>query len=384
MKMFLQMLFLLLPSLSTTSPLYQRCSPLHSDQNFCRLPGANTVEIITKRKSSVECSNYCEFLNSQHPSYTGHLLHNYTDYYPSILKDKTNFKLIESQEGEFKLSYNYLHASFSNIPLVDIAEIMSAYKTCHGFNFFSDSGVCQLFPYSPEPTFRTDNKLCIYYQKSAFGSCPLKTYEDDCHNVVAADGSDNGIYWISINNLFHPIYCVFSGGQKYTVFQRRVDGSVNFGVDWDHYKEGFGDLRGSFWLGNELLHKLTHTRPYTMSIYMETFDAESAQQDYINFQLKSEAFEYAAVYTSNNGTANDGLYGNTAFSTFDEDNDVLAAENCASKYSCGWWFKQCHIGILNGLYMTPDTQIPAYSINWPPYKGFGVPMRYSLMMLRRM
>ena len=40
--------------------------------------------------------------------------------------------------------------------------------------------------------------------------------------------------------------------------QRRTKGDVFFNRDWDSYKEGFGELDGDFWLGNEAIHILTY------------------------------------------------------------------------------------------------------------------------------
>ena len=41
--------------------------------------------------------------------------------------------------------------------------------------------------------------------------------------------------------------------------QRRESGDQDFYLDWDDYKEGFGDLEGNFWLGLETMYQLTST-----------------------------------------------------------------------------------------------------------------------------
>ncbi|XP_076805266.1 fibrinogen beta chain-like [Clavelina lepadiformis] len=48
------------------------------------------------------------------------------------------------------------------------------------------------------------------------------------------------------------VYCE----DGWTIFQRRIDGSVSFGRPWDDYANGFGQIDGEFWLGKRKLVQL--------------------------------------------------------------------------------------------------------------------------------
>ena len=41
------------------------------------------------------------------------------------------------------------------------------------------------------------------------------------------------------------------------MFQKRLNGSVDFYRYWNDYKRGFGDLNSEFWLGLDKIHRLT-------------------------------------------------------------------------------------------------------------------------------
>ena len=51
-----------------------------------------------------------------------------------------------------------------------------------------------------------------------------------------------------------------SDGGKWMVIQHRINGSVDFYLNWTDYVNGFGDLEGEFWYGLENIHHLHHTR----------------------------------------------------------------------------------------------------------------------------
>jgi len=57
------------------------------------------------------------------------------------------------------------------------------------------------------------------------------------------------------------------------MIQRRRVGLTSFDRDWKQYRNGFGTIRGDFWLGNEHIFRLTQ-QPSTLRIEMEVSVAE--------------------------------------------------------------------------------------------------------------
>ena len=70
----------------------------------------------------------------------------------------------------------------------------------------------------------------------------------------------SGVYTIQPDKPAFQVYCdMTTDGGEWTIFQRRMDGSVDFYCNWTEYQQGFGSLSGEFWLGLDKIHHLTST-----------------------------------------------------------------------------------------------------------------------------
>ena len=83
-----------------------------------------------------------------------------------------------------------------------------------------------------------------------------------------------------------------TAGGGWTVFQKRLDGSVNFFVGWTDYKNGFGNLNGEFWLGLDKIHRLTRATKNRLRVDLEDTTGNSAYADYDMFAVTSESTKY--------------------------------------------------------------------------------------------
>ncbi|XP_058178528.1 ficolin-2-like [Anopheles ziemanni] len=128
-------------------------------------------------------------------------------------------------------------------------------------------------------------------------------------------------------------------GGSWTVFQRRIDGSVDFFRNWTMYKHGFGDDNGEHWLGLEKLHAMTRSGRHELLVLLEDFDGNFTYALYDEFKIASEAEKYKLTVGKYSGTAGDSLeyHNGLKFSIFDQDNDE-SIDNLAEKYKGAWWF----------------------------------------------
>ena len=96
-------------------------------------------------------------------------------------------------------------------------------------------------------------------------------------------------------------------GGGWIVFQRRLDGSVDFYLDWESYKNGFGDLNGEFSLGNDNLHRLTGNDDAILRVDLEDFDGDTRYAEYTTFKVADEADNYRLLIGGYSGTAGDSM-----------------------------------------------------------------------------
>ena len=88
------------------------------------------------------------------------------------------------------------------------------------------------------------------------------------------------------------MYCdQTTDGGGWTVFQKRLDGSVDFFGSWRYYERGFGNLNGEFWLGLDKIHRLTK-EPSRLRVDLEDFDSQTAYAQYDLFGVAEERDNY--------------------------------------------------------------------------------------------
>ena len=211
----------------------------------------------------------------------------------------------------------------------------------------------------------------------------------DCKEVHRRRCTQDGVYTIDPhcpNQKPFQVYC----NNKYTIFQRRMDGSVNFTKGWDDYVSGFGSVWGEQWLGLEKIHCLTtRTARTEMRIDMADFQGDKKYAYYNFFMVGNAASKYKLQVAGYSGTAGDSIeYGSggdnhngMAFSTYDSDND-LASYHCAQYTKGGWWFNACMSSQLNGIYHHDTTPIASEAVYWYTFPGYKCSLKFAEMKLR--
>ena len=120
----------------------------------------------------------------------------------------------------------------------------------------------------------------------------------NCAEIYKSAGkSTDGIYTIKPGNMTaFEVFCdQTTAGGGWTVFQRRLDGSVDFYRNWSDYKHGFGDVYGEFWLGLDKIHRLTSDNNSMLRVDLEDFKGNTTYAEYNIFGVMSEKDKYRLI-----------------------------------------------------------------------------------------
>ena len=176
-------------------------------------------------------------------------------------------------------------------------------------------------------------------------------------------------------------------GSGWTVFQRRMDGSVSFNKSWDSYVDGFGGLKREHWLGLEKIHCLIASKGRA-EIYVDMYDCDGVRKyaRYSYFHVEGSSVNYKLHVSGYSGTAGDSFrqvvdLNGMQFSTRDRDHDQWS-NNCAGEYGGGWWFNSCYHCNLNGPYICGDVQRTGVGMIWYAFRGSRHSLKYTEMKMR--
>nr|XP_012606027.1 ficolin-3 isoform X2 [Microcebus murinus] len=207
-----------------------------------------------------------------------------------------------------------------------------------------------------------------------------------CRELLSRGATLSGWYHLCLpEGRALPVFCdMDTAGGGWLVFQRRLDGSVDFFRTWSSYKAGFGSQESEFWLGNENLHQLTLQGTWELQVELEDFNGNRTFAHYATFRLLGEAEHYQLVLGKfSGGTAGDSLsfHSKKPFTTYDADHDSSGG-NCAVVVHGAWWYGSCYRSNLNGRYAASEAAAHKYGIDWASGRGVGHPYRRVRMMLR--
>ncbi|XP_069114627.1 fibroleukin-like [Argopecten irradians] len=229
---------------------------------------------------------------------------------------------------------------------------------CKSFMYNFETKVCSTFSSGISNSSGTSNVQNRYFQKGI--RCP----------TVNVHGT-----WAN---------CEIYQSKCWLIVQRRYDGSLKFDKTWDEFKAGFGDLDGEYWLGNEVLHLLTHARNLSAMFVIEDWNGVEKYAQYDSIKVSSEADKYRMTVSGYSGTAGDCMsyHSGMQFSTKDSDNDGHGGGSCSLEYdSMGFWYNLCVNCNINAKHIVDTGGTNTHALIWLTFSNKFQPMKKSKMMI---
>ncbi|XP_077791950.1 angiopoietin-related protein 5-like [Podarcis muralis] len=225
--------------------------------------------------------------------------------------------------------------------------------------------------------------LILDFQQAGTKAQPRRAVQGpDCTAIFAANASlPSGVYRIKPKH-YHKSFEVFcekryDGG--WTIIQRRNGQGVYGGPEdfrrWmSEYEKGFGHVDFEHWLGLVYIHALTHQpdKKCELRVDMRNCKGKKGYAVYKTFEIGNEDEKYRLSLGKYRGNVGDAFRGREPsenqdgnfFSAVDSDNDDCgpcfvgdeAFDSCAGElYGSGWWFSNCGMADLNGMWHPKDS-----------------------------
>ncbi|XP_055941611.1 techylectin-5A-like [Argiope bruennichi] len=173
----------------------------------------------------------------------------------------------------------------------------------------------------------------------------------DCSEILANGHNISRVYTIWPREFPAKkqlkVFCdMEKNGGGWTMIQRRGKYPVqqDFNLDWESYKNGFGNLTQEFWLGNENIRLLC------LKGCKIRFDLQDERgivyfAVYQNFNLTAN--NYRIDISGYSGNATDAMKYHNKYEFYTKDRDTFGK---AKEYQSGWWHGGNYYCNLNGIY----------------------------------
>ena len=115
-----------------------------------------------------------------------------------------------------------------------------------------------------------------------------------------------------------------------------------FNKPWVQFQQPFGDPSSQYWIGLERMHQLSLGN-CSVRFDLQFTSGTWLYANYSRFIVGNVSDKYRLNITGYSGNAGDAMstHNGNRFSTYDNDNDASAGNNCAAINSGGFWFSKC-------------------------------------------
>lgn len=377
------------------------CRPIASVSGIYKIDTANgACNLVIENVTVNQAGTYsCQDLGSTDPAYSAELI--VLEAPPSCRMNTTTQGVVAAVPVLFSCSINFAGVYSPEMKWRDVLGKEMEKQIINTNSSFFETGVvipaglpvlmsvsCQSYFSSPPdkpPSSVVPAENAPSYS-STWTTPPVETfYATDCSEILTIHpGIGSGVYYLKFTNKTElvKVYCDMTTSRGgWTVFQRRIDGSVIFYRPWLDYYTGFGDAAGEFWLGNEYISTLSATKRYKLRVDLGDWSGQYRYAEYSDFAVANATDKYRINFGVYNGDAGDSLYWHKGqqFSTYDQDNDADSSFNCAEYYRAAWWHSDCGYSSLNGQY---NNTAGGEGVNWFTWRGYYYSLRFSEMKIR--